>query len=469
MQSDYLRDELLAIPGIDESSQYYLRQLAAMLPDITPTTQSDPLQQAEYLLEEGDYDQAFLILSNTPSSKQKVRLLLQCAYELQTLAAQKAALNGFDELTSEEQKTLQTLRWNRDYLAQLRGIKEEETKDNTHNIPYSEAVPTNWQEWLLKLNKEPNWEQALDVARQGATEWDVSSLLNQQGAVKQFIQLQENIFSQAESVLHNALPHLLGFFQKDEYFPRSDFLPIYRSLLELLVLSTEGSDADLSLFNDLLIVLLKLGVNKEKYTEIVGYGWELWKRFDSPKNVDWILDLIDILVLYSCPGKELREQLIFEVAKTLRRFYGRIDEAQWGIFRSLIQDLNIKESFPDLLEKEINLSEENVEEEENIFQKLKGKSVLIYTLTESVALRVKNILEAACKGVTVYFSHDKGGNDRLRQWVRNADIIVMVTASAKHAATLFIQANRPQNLSPILLVNSKGSASILRAIRDYLN
>jgi hypothetical protein len=52
--------------------------------------------------------------------------------------------------------------------------------------------------------------------------------------------------------------------------------------------------------------------------------------------------------------------------------------------------------------------------------------------------------------------------------VRNSDIVVMVTASAKHAATGFIEANRPSHLAPIILVNSKGSASMLRVIREYL-
>jgi hypothetical protein len=45
---------------------------------------------------------------------------------------------------------------------------------------------------------------------------------------------------------------------------------------------------------------------------------------------------------------------------------------------------------------------------------------------------------------------------------------LMVTASAKHAATGFIEDNRPSHLAPILLVNSKGSASMLRIIKQYL-
>jgi hypothetical protein len=286
--------------------------------------------------------------------------------------------------------------------------------------------------------------------------------------VKQFIQLEEKIFSDAESVLHNALPYLLAFFQKDEQFPRREFLPIYCCLLELLVLSTQGRDADLILFNELTVALLSLGMDGAQYIEIIDYALELWQSFAAPKKVDWILDFIDVLVLYPCPAKEKREQLLFAAADTLRGFAGRIDETQWRIFRSLIKDLTLEESLPNLLEEEANLVEQNLGFEANIFQKLKGKSVLIYTLTESVALRVKAILEAACQGVTVYLSHDKGGNDRLRQWVKNSDIVVMVTASAKHAATGFIEANRPSHLAPILLVNSKGSASMLRIIRQYL-
>ncbi|MEG4407456.1 hypothetical protein [Microcoleus sp. MON2_D5] len=83
-------------------------------------------------------------------------------------------------------------------------------------------------------------------------------------------------------------------------------------------------------------------------------------------------------------------------------------------------------------------------------------------------MRVKTILEAACQPITVDLSHDRGGNDRLSQWVRNSDLVVMATASAKHAATGFIEANRPQHLSPILFMNSKGNASMLREIRKYL-
>ena len=459
-----LRDELLVIGEVEETHRSYLQRLAALLRDTTPNSEGNPLQQAEQLSKNGDFDQAFSLLCNAPSSKEKVRLLLQCAYELQTLAVEKTALQAFDELTADEQTALLKVRWNQDFLTQLRGSQEGTTKDT----PTALSVPTNWLEWLSQLDKKPTWERALYTARQGSAEWDVTSLLMQPQAVAEFDELLSKVGSTSESILHDALPYLLGFFQKDEQFPRGEFESLYFSLLELLVLSTEGGDVDLVLFNDLAIAILTLGVNTAKYTEIVDYALELWDRFASPKKVDWMLDLIDVLISYPCPVPEKREQLLFATAETLRRFTERIDEVQRGIFRALVKDLHLGESFPDLLDEPASLVEQNLEVEVNIFQKLKSKSVLIYTLTETAAIRVKSILEAACKEVTVYLSHDKGGNDRLRQWVKNSDIVLMVTASAKHAATGFIEANRPSHLAPILLVNSKGSASMLRAISLYL-
>lgn len=452
-----LRDELLAIE-IEETHRSYLHRLAGFLPDITPPSEEDPLQQAEKLAKKGDFDQLFIVLRDVPPSKDKVSLLFQGAYELQTLEAEKTALQAFDELTIEEQTAFLKLRWNQDCLNRLRGSTEEVT-----NTQLAETIPASWLEWLSQLNKQPTWERALFTARQGSSEWDVTSLLVQPNAVYEFEELLSTVGSKAESVLHNAIPYLLGFFQKDELFPRSEFFNLYQLLLEILVISTEGGDSDLVLFNDLVIALLTLGLDAKKYTDIINCALDLWKRYESPKKVDWALDLLDILVLNCSQNMSVREQILFTVAESLRTFAGRIDEEQWGILRSLVKDLKLEEAFSWLFDKEIVEQESEVD----VFQKLNGKSVLIYTLTETAALRVKSILEAASK-VKVNISHDKGGTDRLGQWVKNSDIVLMVTASAKHAATNFIEAHRPPHLAPILLVNSKGSASMLRIIKEYL-
>jgi hypothetical protein len=457
-----LRDELLTIPQISASDTIYLQKLAAFLPDMTPVENIGELQQAELLSKNGDFDRAFSLLANVPPSLEKVRLLLQCAYELQTLAAEKAALQAFDELTIEEQTALLKIRLNQNVLTQLRGSQ-------------AAAIPVNWIEWLLLLDKQPTWDRAVDIARQGATQWDINSLLIQPNAavstpnsnIAEFNELLNKIGSKSESILHECLPYLLQFFQRDEQFPRREFVSLYYWLLELLVISTQGGDVDLVLFNDLVQALLTIGIDVVKYTDMLKYALELWKEYASPKKIDWAIDLIDILVWHPSPVPEKRQQFLFAVAETMRRFQERIDEAQWQLFRNLVRDLQLTASLPDLIGEKATSIEPNIEIEANIFHKLKDKSILIYTLTETAAIRVKSILEAACQEVTVHLSHDKGGNDRLRHWVKNSHIVVMVTASAKHAATGFIESHRPPN-APVLLVNSKGSAGMLRVIREYL-
>ncbi|GAA6620049.1 protein DpdD [Scytonema sp. NUACC26] len=220
-----LRDELLAIEDVEETHYRYLQRLAALLPDTTPPSTGDPLQQAEQLAKNGDFDRAFSLLCDAPSSKEKVRLLFQCAYELQTLAVENTALQAFDKLTADEQTALLKVRWNQTFLTQLQGSQDKTTDLTTL------SVPTNWLEWLSQLDKDPNWERSLHTARQGAEEWDVSSLLMQPQAVVKFKELLYTVGSKAESILHNALPYLLKFFQEDEQFPRHEFLTLYQSLL----------------------------------------------------------------------------------------------------------------------------------------------------------------------------------------------------------------------------------------------
>jgi hypothetical protein len=57
-----LRDELLAIAEVEETHRSYLQRLAALLRDATPDSEGDPLQQAEQLSKNGDFDQAFSLL-----------------------------------------------------------------------------------------------------------------------------------------------------------------------------------------------------------------------------------------------------------------------------------------------------------------------------------------------------------------------------------------------------------------------
>lgn len=461
-----LRDELLAVPGLSDADNLYLQNLAKLLPPTisptTPSTTTDVLEEALQAAEIGNYDYVLFLLQDYPPSQQAVRLLLEAAYELQTLESERVALQAFDQLPIEAQAQFQSTRRNRTFLESLIG-KAQTTANTTADL-----VPTNWLEWLSILNQNPEWERASYSARQGAQEWDVAHLLDEPGAIAQFLSLQNSVTAKAPEILQNAFPHLLSSFQKDPNFPRREFLPLYATILDTLVFGivpTGAGEQHFTLFNELVTILLTLGVDAQQYNDLLDYALDLWTYYQAPSTIDWGLDVVNIFVVHPCADRDKRSQLLFKIADTLREMTSRVDEAQWSIFDSLIRDLGLEASFTELRPKQAP-AQVSTQGEQNVFQKLRNKAVLIYTLTEPVAQRVKSFLEGVCEGITVHLSHDKGGSDRLRQWVRNDDLVVIVTASAKHAATGFIEEHRQQ--LPLLRVNSKGSASLLREIQLYL-
>ena len=80
------------------------------------------------------------------------------------------------------------------------------------------------------------------------------------------------------------------------------------------------------------------------------------------------------------------------------------------------------------------------------FQVLSGKTLSIYSLTESATeAQTAKALSELVPDLKISISNDKVGSPSLKSLARNSDIFVISTSSAKHAATTFIQNNRPKD------------------------
>ncbi|SKC66396.1 protein DpdD [Krasilnikoviella flava] len=98
------------------------------------------------------------------------------------------------------------------------------------------------------------------------------------------------------------------------------------------------------------------------------------------------------------------------------------------------------------------------------FLYLKDAVVVLYSLTESATTRAAQVLRRLIPGIDVRTTAEHDGSPQLAALSANADIFVMVAASAKHAATEFIKANRRGR--PVIQVNSRGSSAILRELAE---
>lgn len=75
-------------------------------------------------------------------------------------------------------------------------------------------------------------------------------------------------------------------------------------------------------------------------------------------------------------------------------------------------------------------------------------------------------LEQAVPGITVDCNADHVGTARLRALAENADLFILTSLSAKHAATNFIRDHR--STLPLLYAQGRRFSSLLRSIEDYL-
>ncbi|MEX2375170.1 MAG: protein DpdD [Dehalococcoidia bacterium] len=86
-----------------------------------------------------------------------------------------------------------------------------------------------------------------------------------------------------------------------------------------------------------------------------------------------------------------------------------------------------------------------------------GRSVLIYSLFERSARQAAARL-GRVKDVDVVLSHEHAGTARLAQQAANANVVVIVTAAGKHAATEFIE---EYVTGELIRVNTKGASGLI--------
>ncbi|MFF3030733.1 hypothetical protein ACFVS7_06910 [Streptomyces rubiginosohelvolus] len=90
--------------------------------------------------------------------------------------------------------------------------------------------------------------------------------------------------------------------------------------------------------------------------------------------------------------------------------------------------------------------------------------VLLYSLDEAVLTRCAEEIKYPAPGVDAVRSSDHVGSAQLRQKARSADLGVIATRCAKHAATGFI--TQHAHTQHIFYADGSGSASMLQKAAD---
>lgn len=443
------RARLLASPDLSPAELQFLEGLARLVPP--PAMPEATLADAISAARADNFDAALQIAVHQPKSVERAELLIRCAFEIDSIEAIRTAAEAVNSLGPERRDALTSSRLYATLWAYI-----SETLSGEATAPAIE-VPASWSEWFRQAVEGSAVPNALQIAERAVVEWSAEDFIAEDGRAVAAL-LNRDIVPQAMRLVKDAFPHFLQFIE------RSADLARHRDLLDDITILLMSEDdlgvADVQVVADLVGLLFEIGLTAERYRQIVEDLCALWERVDSPPYLDAGIDMLDVLVTHACPNPGAREAFFRKLIASFERWKRRIQPEQWTLLTQLASELRA----PELVEA-IRPADDRGYEASAIPDRsaLAGKLVAIYTLTDAAAVRAADFVSRNFDDVVVEVSNDHVATDRLRALARAADVFVVATRSAKHAATGFIEAQRPPD-KPIIYTAGKGSASLIRAL-----
>lgn len=367
-----------------------------------------------------------------------------------TLDTIARALQSIEALTADERAHLLA-------SAPFRSLWQN-LEAETHSAP-----PTTWQEWFTRL-AAPKFTDALQVLTHAVTEWP-AALLQDPVEIAGFERALQEVpdTSPAADRLADALPSLVSWALQDPTFPRPSMLPVYDTLLFHLMVGVRRSSAVFESASVLIRALLALGLNQSRYRSLLDDCLMLNGEAMSKRTVYWMLDVLEETLLNPCADEEARRAFWYAACTRLMQLKSFFSPGQKIVFDRLATDLG----WPAQWEQEERAAQVTVDTQRQLLQKaLESSFIAIYTLTESAARQAAAVIKELAPSARVQSSHDKVTSVALKNLAHQADIFVMVSASAKHAATGYVQQERQGK--PTLYANGRGFSSIVRAIENHV-
>jgi hypothetical protein len=215
---------------------------------------------------------------------------------------------------------------------------------------------------------------------------------------------------------------------------------------------------DLIAIQALTEICLRASPSAAVYSDLLDELRGTCQQWVSPENAVIALDFADRLVLAACPDDTARTNFAIALLDPLNSRQGRLEESDVAFARQLSAELAIPLDW-----------QAPAEQTDDDGQPLASlpMTVLLYSLDEAVLDRTSAELQRLSPRLKIATSHDKTATSSLKKKSHNADVIVLATRCAKHAATGFITENK-RAAAVITYADGSGSASLLRAATDGL-
>jgi hypothetical protein len=201
--------------------------------------------------------------------------------------------------------------------------------------------------------------------------------------------------------------------------------------------------------------------SQSTYEELLEWTAIILETNTAASTVAWTCDIVQTLTAVPAPGStEAVLAFYYKAIEELRRYRTALDAAELEALEVVAAELGaeVPADFRAILTDSPN------GDPTAAYRYLEGKTVVLHSLTETAIARASQVLRRLVPTIDVRTNSEHDGSPQLAHLSANADVFVVVTAAAKHAATTFIADHRH---GPTVLVNSRGSSAILRELANF--
>jgi hypothetical protein len=331
-----------------------------------------------------------------------------------------------------------------DLAAGYRTSSNEQAEQEPSAVDYQASLPMphSWLQLIASLNAQLDVRTVL--AEESWRAWAPAAETDGQVA-----EALERLDDEAAS---RAWDFVGAFVDSDRYLSPAALTA--REFLTNALTHDRFSPGDLAGIVALTDIVLRSSPDAHTYRQLIDDLASEVSRWAGPDRATTVLDLVDLVARAPCPDSEARHRLAFLLLRPLADHPTRLDTDQLAFAVRLGSELDVTLPWP---------QQANEAAAGRGLLDIPAQELLLYSLDKRVLDRVTTELAAQAPQVKVTTSHDYVGSRQLKQWVRRADVVVMATRCATHAATGFIRANcRPE--TTVREADGSGSASLLRAV-----
>ncbi|MCZ4552236.1 hypothetical protein [Gordonia rubripertincta] len=299
----------------------------------------------------------------------------------------------------------------------------------------------SWLEWVNRLDADQGLPLDGDQALSWPPAWQVDA------------DLADAIDALPEVATDDLLSGVTALLEADELDRPAAHTAA--ALVRRYLVAERFSPFDLGAICALLEIFLRSGPRPEAYRELLGDVRDFADRWVAVGNATRAIDLADVVVCGPAVDTVTRTNFVTALLSPLNQQKRRLPQSLRQLAGLLTSDIE--------LEYDWTVAASETDEPPGNRNTVSGR-ILLYSLDTGALTRVKKTIDLQWPNVKVEISSAMDGNASLKQHARNADLIVLATRRATHAATGFITENARGAL--IRYPDGSGSASLLRSVED---